>query len=234
MVFTRNNDLACIHVAILDSKLIPDIMEVVFGKCLHSICFIVEDDKSSTSKNGTDPSDENLDQDDDMLGEEEKEMKKREAKRSKLTGSSSTATQQPQGGTVDGTQKIQQAANGDMQGAVVIPTLAGLQAQQWVNSESMGPTGEPVLQLVQEPEAQQAEPKVEAHVEFDFGGTTSEAHDTTPVLAHGAVPIFAHGAASVLDHNGAATIGYRDLARELGKDVGQKPCPVTSGVLTAY
>ena len=43
IIFTRAGNLARIKVAVLDPKKIPQTLEVVFGKYLHAIYFIVEE-----------------------------------------------------------------------------------------------------------------------------------------------------------------------------------------------
>ncbi|KAJ1281684.1 hypothetical protein BS78_04G324700 [Paspalum vaginatum] len=77
MVFTRSGDLARIRVAVLDPKKIPETLQVVFGKYLHDIYFIVEDGDGSSGQNvsnlNRDPMNED---DDDMLGDEEQELRK--------------------------------------------------------------------------------------------------------------------------------------------------------------
>jgi hypothetical protein len=75
MAFTRSNDLARIKIVVLDPKKIPETLEVVFGKYLHGIYFIVENGEGSSGpRDGidTDP----MGEDDDLLREEQKELGK--------------------------------------------------------------------------------------------------------------------------------------------------------------
>ncbi|XP_062193487.1 uncharacterized protein LOC133896859 [Phragmites australis] len=86
MVFTRNNDMARILIAVLDPSLIPDTLEVVFGSCLYSIYFMVEKGDSVTAGgrgvngDGNDRMDD--DEEDDLLDEDDV-MEDRGPKRSK-------------------------------------------------------------------------------------------------------------------------------------------------------
>jgi hypothetical protein len=79
-------------VAVLDPKKIPDVMQVVFGKHLHAIYFIVEEGETSNPslEQGQDKDDPNpMDEDDDLLGDEEKELAKNQKLGGDATGSSS-------------------------------------------------------------------------------------------------------------------------------------------------
>jgi hypothetical protein len=79
MVFTRSGDLARIKVAVLDPKKIPETLQVVFGKYLHAIYFILEEGEGSSEHVDDGLDNEPMDEDDDLLGEEEELGKSKDA-----------------------------------------------------------------------------------------------------------------------------------------------------------
>ena len=81
-------DLARIKVAVLDQQKIPDTLEVVFGKYLHGIFFIIEEAGSSGFNKGNNTKKDPMDEDEDLLGEEEKELKEKQNKTKKQYGES--------------------------------------------------------------------------------------------------------------------------------------------------
>jgi hypothetical protein len=76
-------------VAVLDPKKIPDVMQVVFGKHLHAIYFIVEEGETSNPSLEQGQDKDPMDEDDDLLGDEEKELAKNQKLGGGATGSSS-------------------------------------------------------------------------------------------------------------------------------------------------
>ena len=85
-------DLACIKVAVLEPKKIPQTLEVVFGKYLHAIYFIVEEGDGSGAHSSADRDKDPMDEDDDLLSEEEKEIGKNST--ATLGGNSSAPTRE--------------------------------------------------------------------------------------------------------------------------------------------
>ncbi|CAD6260963.1 unnamed protein product [Miscanthus lutarioriparius] len=67
IIFTRAGNLARIKVAVLDPKKIPQTLEVVFGKYLHAIYFIVEEGDGSGAHSSADQDKDPMDEDDDLL-----------------------------------------------------------------------------------------------------------------------------------------------------------------------
>ena len=72
IIFTRAGNLARIKVAVLEPKKNPQTLEVVFGKYLHAIYFIVEEWEGSGAHSSADQDKDPMDEDDDLLSEKKR------------------------------------------------------------------------------------------------------------------------------------------------------------------